>query len=423
MKFKIAYVIFLIVCLLYPKLLVLGPISLRHILTVVMLVWCVFEKGFKFDKFLKWFCVFLFFSALGAMATGYASAFFGRFFGTYLAAIAMYLSTKVVIKNHNGSRWVLSAILIVAVLNALTAIGQFYGAPIATVLPQLLGIDMSEEMLEFYEKTEDFHGTYVGGLMGIVTSGYFLSGACILALYNKKNAITVFNWLLFAFVFYALFLVQERSGLATAILGTFLYIMVNLVNSKNALLRLVIIFIIAVVVISRFGGGLVNLEEMRYSTMGFTDQGRANLSMNGWHYFIDNLLGGIDAYHAAGNRDPHTIFVNAFLHGGVFGGLVVLIIVFTQLVKVMRILYQSYRKKSHSLLLNAFSIASFCYILNSFFHNASVASGDVMIFLLWGAVTVLLEMEESANDSPIVSEDRQRIVETNTTTECLITTP
>ena len=423
MKFKIAYVIFLVVCLLYYKLPVFGSISLRHILTVVMLVWCVFEKGFKFDKFLKWFCVFLFFSALGAMVTGYASAFLGRFFGTYLAAIAMYMSTKVVIRNHDGSRWVLSAILIVAVLNALTAIGQFYGNPIATILPQLLGIDMSEEMLEFYENTEDFHGTYVGGLMGIVTSGYFLSGACILALYNKKNTITVFNWLLFAFVFYALFLVQERSALGAAILGTFLYIMVNLVNNKNAFFRLVIIFIIGVVVISQFGGGFVNLEEMRYSTMGFTDQGRANLSMNGWSYFIDNPLGGIDAYHAAGNRDPHTVFVNVFLHGGVIGGLVVLIIVFTQLVKVMRILYQSYRKKSHSLLLNIFSTASLCYILNSFFHNSSVASGDLMIFLLWGAVTVLLEMEESANDSSTASEDSQSIDETNTTTECLITAP
>lgn len=423
MKFKIAYVIFLIVCLLYPKLLVLGPISLRHILTVVMLVWCVFEKGYKFDKFLKWFCVFLFFSALGAMATGYTSAFFGRLFGTYLAAITMYLSTKVVIRNYKGSRWVLSSILIVAVLNALTALGQFYRNPIATILPQLLGIDMSEEMLEFYENTEDFHGAYVGGLMGIVTSGYFLSGACILALYNKKNTITVFNWLLFAFVFFALFLVQERAGLAAAILGTFLYIMVNLANGKNAFFRLVIIFIIGVFVISRFGGGFVNLEEMRYSTVGFTDQGRSNLSMSGWCYFIDNPLGGIDAYHADGNRDPHTIFVNAFLHGGMFGGLVVLIIVFMQLVKVMRILYQSYRKKNHSLLLNAFSIASFCYIFNSFFHNASVASGDLMTFLLWGAVTVLLEMEESANDSPTLSEDSQHTVETNTATECLKITP
>lgn len=405
MKFKIAYVLYFIICLLYPKLLVFGPISLRHIFTIIMLIWCVFEQGFKFDKFLSWFCVFLFFSALGSIVTGYAAAFFSKLLGTYLAAIVMYMSTRVVIKKYDGSRWVLVAVLAVAALNALVAIGQFYGNAIATFLPEALHIDMEEDMLAFYENTEDFHGMYVGGLLGIVISGYYMSGACVLSLYNSKEEIKIYNWILFAFLFFALFLVQERAGFAAAILGVFLYIGVNLVSSKNSLIRLVLVFVIGVVVVSRFGSGLINFEEMRYSTVGYTDEGRAGLASKGWRYFIDNPMGGLDAYRAAGNRDTHSIFVNVFLYGGVFGGLVALVIIVEQLVKIIKILYQFYRNKCHSLLLITFSIASFCYIFNSFFHNASLVSGDVMIFLLWGAVNVLLEMEEDEIEEDEVEED------------------
>jgi hypothetical protein len=226
-----------------------------------------------------------------------------------------------------------------------------------------------------------------------------------LALYNAKKKISVYNWLLFAVLFFALFLVQERSGLGAAILGAFLYIMVNTVNSKNAIFRLVFVFVIAIVVISRYGGGLVDWREMRYSTVGFEDVGRANLSMKGWHYFLDNLMGGIDGFHAAGNRDPHTVFVNVFLYGGMFGGLVALGIIFSQLRKVLQILYESFRKKNHSLMLNVYNVAFFCYILNSFFHNASLVSGDVMTFLLFGGVNVLLEMEKAESCSQIEIDD------------------
>lgn len=46
--------------------------------------------------------------------------------------------------------------------------------------------------------------------------------------------------------------------------------------------------------------------------------------------------------------------------------------------------------------MNSLALALLCYIVNSFFHNASLASGEVMTFVLWGAVNVLFEMEESS---------------------------
>ena len=402
MRFKIIYSLYVIVCLLYPVLLIIGPISLRHFFTVIILGLCIFEKGLVFDKFLKWFFIFMFFSSIGALVTGYVGEFLNRFLGTYFAAITMYMATKIMIKKYNGGMWILIVILIIAVLNAVTAIGQFYGSPIATYLPMLLRINIDADLIDFYERTTDFQGKYVGGLLGIVLSGYFLAGTCVLALYNGKGTTKVYNWLLFALLFFALFLVQERSGFAAAILCTAVYMVINAAKSKNMILGMILVAIVGVFVVLNYGERLVNIDKMRYSTMGFSDYGRVSLARVGLNYFLENPLGGIDAYHAAGNRDPHNIFVNVFLHGGLFGGLVALGIIITQIYKVAKVLYKSYTKKnSHSLFLNACCIAYLSYIINTFFHNVSMFSGDIMFFILWGMINGNLELEKADTRIPI----------------------
>lgn len=401
MRFKIIYLLYVIICLLYPLLFIFGPISLRHIVTVIILGLCIYEKGLVFDKFLKYFSVFLFFSAIGALATGYEGQFMNRFFGTYLAAVTMYMATKIMIMKYNGELWILIIILIIAVLNGLTAIGQFYGSPIATYLPALLHINIDTDMIEFYENTTDFHGKYVGGFLGIVSSGYFLAGACVMSLYNGGRKIKAYNWVLFALLFFALFLVQERAGFVAAILCSAIYLVINSAKSKNAVIRILLVAIVGMFVFHNYVGRAVNIEEMRYSTIGFTDIGRASLSRNGWNYFLDNIMGGIDAYHAAGNRDPHIILVNVFLHGGLFGGLVALWIIFYQVYLVAKVLFQSYKKKSHSILLDVFCLAYLCYIMNTFFHNTSLVSGDIMFFILWGAVIGIIELEKADTSIPI----------------------
>lgn len=395
MKFKIAFSIYLIICLLYPVVPLLGPISIRHAFTLVMLVWCIYEKGVVFDKFQKWFAVFLFFSFLGSSITGYFSYFAGSLIGTYLAAFVMYWSAKIIINKYNGVKWVIFIILLIAVINGLTAIGQFYGNPIATYLPQSLRINLGEDMLEFYEKYDDFHGRYVGGLLGIVSSGYFLSGACVLSLYNPEGKKKIYNWLLFAFLFFALFLVQERSGVLAAILGATLFLLMNVAQRKSTIFSVVSIALASIVFFYFYGSRMLNVEEMRYYTVGF-DYDRFQLASNGWMYLLNNPFGGIEAFHAAGNRDPHLIFVLVFLYGGLFGGIVATGILVSQIVKIIRILKESYFKKNHSNVLIVFSIVYLCHTINSFLHNASLFTGDIMFFVLWAIVVALCEKENKS---------------------------
>ena len=392
MKFKIAFSIYLVICLLYPTIPIFGSISIRHIFTLIMLIWCALEKGVYFDKFQKWFAIFLFFSFLSSTISGYFASFANSLAGTYLATFVMYWSTKIVINKYNGVKWIISIILVIAVINGLTAIGQFYGNPIATFLPQILRVNIGEDMLEFYERFDDFHGRYVGGLLGIVSSGYFLCGACVLSLFNMEGKKRIYNWLLFAFLFFALFLVQERSGLVAAILGTAVFLLINVSQRKSIIWGVAAISLVLIAVLNFNDSMLLNISEMRYSVEGF-DYDRLQLASNGWRFFLSDPMGGIEAYHEAGNRDPHLIFVLVFLYGGLLGGLVAIGILISQMVKVFRILYESYFKKNHSNALIVFSIVYLCYTINSFVHNASLFTGDIMFFVLWAVVVALREKE------------------------------
>ena len=100
MRFKIAYCLYLIVCIFYSVIPLFGAITIRHVFTVLILVLCFFEKGIKLDRFLKWYLTFLLFYVLSAALTGYLSEVTNKLLGTYLASIVLYMATKVMVKKY-----------------------------------------------------------------------------------------------------------------------------------------------------------------------------------------------------------------------------------------------------------------------------------------------------------------------------------
>ena len=158
MKFKILYSIFLVVSLFYSTVPILGPISIRHIMTIIMLGMCYFEGGLKLDRFLKWYMLFLLFYTVVEAGSGYSSYVFGKLLGTYLASIALYISSKIIIEKYQAAHLIINILVILGLINAIEAIWQFTGSPIAQILPQILHITLSEEDIAYYNAREDFHG-------------------------------------------------------------------------------------------------------------------------------------------------------------------------------------------------------------------------------------------------------------------------
>ena len=71
MKFKIIYSIFLIISLFYSTVPIWGPISIRHIMTIIMLGVCYLEGGLKLDRFLRWYVLFMLFYIVVEAGSGY----------------------------------------------------------------------------------------------------------------------------------------------------------------------------------------------------------------------------------------------------------------------------------------------------------------------------------------------------------------
>ena len=111
-------------------------------------------------------------------------------------------------------------------------------------------------------------------------------------------------------------------------------------------------------------------------------------------------MGGVFKYFASGGGYPHNCFVNALLYGGVFGGSILVVMYFVQLGMLIKVVYNYILKKRGSSMLLVFSLAYLTYMVNSVVHNASLAAGNEMFFLLWAAVVSLLDTIETKEPIP-----------------------
>lgn len=399
MMFKIVYCIYLVISLFYGTTPIWEEISIRHFLTIIMLGMCYVESGLKLDRFLKWYMLFMLFYTVVEVGSGYSSHVFGKILGTYLASITLYLATKVIIEKYQSEHLITNTLVILALINAIEAIWQFTGNPIAQALPQILHISLSEEDIAFYNAREDFHGYGVGGLMGIVTSGYFLSATSVLALYNnKRNYISILNWIVFSVIFFALFLVQERSGLMAGVICTFLYFVLITRREQRNLTPAFLICICAIIVLSQYVSQIVSFENMRYLSVGISDDRRTLIAMDALKWVLQNPEGGASFFYDMGGDYPHNFFIIAFLYGGIIGGGILIGILFMQLSKIINIVSLSYQENTYSPLLLATCMAYLCYTLNSLFHNYSLVTGGEMIFLLWAMIGSLKDREDTLPD-------------------------
>lgn len=399
MRFKILFCIYLVISLFYGVVPVFGVITVRHLFTLLMLIVCFREGEVKLDKFLKWYMVFLFFYVLIEVVSGYSSIVFNKLIGTYLASITMYFATKTMVKKYDAGRLIIMVLVACGVVNSVVAIAQFYGSPLAHIIPGILHIDIAEEDLLMYEK-EDLHGYNVGGLIGAVLSGFFLSATSVLALYNRKGKIGVYNWIVFAIIFFALFLVQERSGFAAGLFCAFLFLSIVSVRNSRTLVTSVLVLAVAIVVVTRLGSHFFSFEETRYVVVGMKDEDKVEQATSAIKWVLHNPIGGANYYYASGGYYPHNFFANALLYGGIFGGMVLIGILIAQLVKIGKVFLSYTRGKTSSVLLVVSCVTYLCYTINSFSHNYSLVFGGEVIFLLWAMITSLLEKEKQLNGKP-----------------------
>ena len=392
MRFKILYVAFILICILYPNIIIFGPISYRHIISLIMLVVCILE-GFKPDVYLYLYYGFLLFLGISSIATGFSGVFFNKLFGTYIPIVAAYAATYLLIKKYDGTNIIVWTIVCVGVLNAIVTIGQFFDWSIADSICSILNVEIDEKYVNILDNKEDSEGTALPGLLGSVDNGYFLSATALLSLYNKncKIPINLFVWLI---IIAASFLAQERAGFILAlffsafIVGDYFY---SMKNKTAGLVLLVFVLIVCASVVYSYMDDIMS-SELRY-TKGFEGDDRSVLRSETWDYVLNNPMGGFYEFNSSGHQHPHNFLMNAFLFGGFLGGIILIALLFIQIIRIIPYVFRHLESKEAQWAF-IWGLMYIDYSLNSMVHNASIVQGVMPFFIWWGAFIACADLNE-----------------------------
>lgn len=388
MWFKALYFLYLIVAFLFPSTSLVGSVSIRHIVMVVMLVSCI-VKGIHWDKNMTFYTIFMVFFALSSFFTGFANIFISKFLGTYLQVYVMFFATYTLIKKYDGADWLYWFFIVFGLSNALVTIGQYFHLGFAERIVEVIGTNYDEDFIRRMERYDIMEGVAVQGLVDSVRNGYFLSATAVLALYNKNGKISLINLITWLFVMAASLLAQERAGFFAAVLLSLVVILLNISNHSGKSRWLVVVLLLFVgLAFLPMGLDALLSGDLRYSKGFDIGEERGYLSRMGWDFFLSHPFGAFYEFLEEGYRYPHNVFVSMFLVGGVFGGIAILILFFRQLIIITKQLLLC-RQTRHLTFAAFWGLMFVAYTICSLTHNASIVFGTFDFFIFWGAFEAL----------------------------------
>ncbi len=402
MRFKLIYLLFFLFCIVYPNKSLAGPITIRHIVSLLTLAMCYYE-GFRSDKYLYLYYAFILLFAISSIATGFAGDFFRTLFGTYISMIAAYAATYILIKKFDGENLLVWTVVCIGVLNAVVTIGQFFEWGVTDNLCSILRVEIDDKYVSIIESQEsDSNALSLPGLLSSLNNGYFLSATALLTLYNKKCNFYI-NFLLWLVIIAASFVAQERAGFMIAIVfSAFIVGDYFFSKSKTAgFFALIIILIVSASVIYSFMDDILT-SELRYAK-GLEGDDRGEYRSITWNYISHNPMGGFFDFNAGGHKHPHNFFLNSFLFGGIIGGICLIVLMFLQIFKIVPYLSRI-KESEESKWAFIWGLMYIDYIINSMVHNPSIAQGVVPFFIWWGAFLAYSELNEEKQFPGLVSD-------------------
>ena len=392
MKFKIVYLLFFLFCIVYPYKVIAGPITFRHVFSLLMLGLCIYE-GFQSDKYLYLYYAFVLLFGISSVAMGHAGDYFRGLFGTYISMIAAYAATYILIKKYDGTNLLVWTIVCIGILNAVVTIGQFFEWSITEELCSLLKVEVDDKYVSIIESQEsESNSLSLPGLLSSLNNGYFLSATALLILFNKKCNFYI-NFLLWLVVIGASFVAQERAGFMIAIVfSAFIVGDYFFSKSKTAgFFALVIIMIVSASVLYAFLDDIL-ASELRY-TKGLEGDARGEYRSVTWDYILHNPMGGFFEFESEGHHHPHNFFLNTFLFGGFFGGICLIVLLIFQIIKIVPYLFRN-KDSEEAQWAFIWGLMYIDYTINSMVHNPSIVQGVVPFFIWWGAFLAYSERDE-----------------------------
>lgn len=387
--FKYFYVIFIVSAILYGSTYV-GPVSIRQLATLIMIILLLKERvEFEFDRLIRCYLAFLFFAFLSSAFEGKVSVFLKDLIAYHFVALVAYQATIVLIAKYNAVKYLINTLICIGIFSSVLTILQYYGYGVVTnFILEMLYIPLANE--EFLYTLQDSSVTLAnhslsGAFASPVPNGYYLSLSGILALYPISKAEDLFKKVLFLFnwiiVWGGSFCCQQRLSFALLVLVS-LFIFIN--NRRQFGFMIYFILLLGVYwLVSNFD----TIDLGRYQN--FEDQSRIQIYSAAKEYFKNNLLyGGIWGFREYIGISPHNLFLNSLAYSGMFGSIFMFYIIIVQIRDCLNI-----KDLFSSSVLSFIMLGYLAITANSFTHNMSIVTGDIIFWIMWGAIYAYTRIE------------------------------
>lgn len=385
--FRVLYIIFLVSITWYANTRVLGALSIRHVMTLVMFFACITNVRITSwtNRYLNKYFAFLLFFGLSSIVTGFTDSYLIFVIRNVPTLTVAYWATRILKDKYNSVSIMVYTLLAMGLLNSLVIIGQFFYIPFFRQLPETLHISIDADFLINQELERDLLGLTIPGLMiNTVTNGYFTMVVAILYAYVSKqkiNVLVIIPWLI---TMAASYFVQERGPFYIALAFSVYLLFIKIKVTTSTLKKFLYFCVFTVVIIygisklypflleggSRFalGTDAVNRDVLFHKSFEFISE---NLLFGGFYKLLDS---GVTA---------HNLILNALIYGGIFGALFIFSLLYQQFKEIVKIYTRGISIDNYqNLVIGSVFIA---YTLNSFIHNLSIVTGDALIWVIWGA--------------------------------------
>lgn len=370
-----------------------GPFPVRIYIAMATLVFVVFKKAkVAVPKDIYLYAGFVMFFLFSTLMTGkyheenILKIILARYVVSFIAAYSFSLFAR----NLRLVDIIVFILVGIGIVNGLVSVAQFLGIPEGMQITEFL--NPSELSMQKFDSAA-VKGLGLGaGTFGlfssVVKNGYLASVFALLSpilIVNASRVVAKISaFIVVVFLCFVVFSTQQRSPIIITVLFFFLYI---LKIRRSYVLWLLGVFSVPVVwyLIGRFSLSSENLGRIA----DISDNNRFALYVAGLQFIKHNFFfGGREAFAEQASvigvdaTSPHNLIINAFVYGGVLGAICIFALYFRMLLTCCRNMAFSILGKCgwRRLLLGA---ALSGYSLNSLTHNASIVTGEAIIWVLY----------------------------------------
>ena len=350
------------------------PLNILQISTLLLLTICIIEEQkLPHDRYIVLYFIFLILYFVSAIFTGHMRSLFGVL-PQVLISFTAFWSTKILVQRYDTLLPLVFPVVFAGVVDAVVTILQATGNPI--ISPVILMLIQNPDSISF--ATDGMLGHSISGIfINPVFNGHSLLFCFVCSLFMLQGRYRLLGFLLSLTILTGLFFCQQRSAFYLSIIALLIVGWKMMQNNVTNKFFLVFLSLILIFFLLPFIESYVLESGSRLIDTNTTN--REEIWSSAASYLSNHMLfGGFDAFVKETGKYPHNLFFSSFLAGGLFGGLIMMIL-------VCRILYGAVKSLKYFNGYNISLLVSVCLIVtlvtDSFTHNIGLVEADFSTFL------------------------------------------